>query len=351
VPRPIEAADFPAGRLLSREHHPGSLHQSLKQQQGEAPLAAVTSSAPPISRPAGHWRAFKKHWVVYVAGVLLPLILYCIFVGYPLVYNVYLSFVDWNGLSAHMKFVGFSNYTELFHDSIFWDSLTNTLRWVAGAIIFADGVAFLLAVFLRSNKVHLGTALRMLFFLPVTMSLVSISLMFSFILNPAFGVISVILQDIGLGSLNVDLLGNSSSAIYTLIAVFGWSYVGIPMMLFDAGLTQIPAELYEAARLEGAGTAQILFRVTMPILRPIFLVVTILAVIEALRTFDIVLVMTRGGPGTASDVLGYFMYIAAFTETRFGYGAAISTVILLFSAVFALTYLRRVGRDVLHASE
>ncbi len=312
---------------------------------------AVATPAPRVSRLAIQWRAFKKHWIVYVAGVLLPVTLYAIFVGYPLVYNVYLSFVDWNGLSTTMKFVGFSNYTELFHDPTFWDSLKNTLRWVAGAIVFADGVAFLFAVFFRSGKVHFGTFFRMLFFLPVTMSLVSISLMFSFILSPAFGVITVLLQDIGLGNLNVDLLGDSSTAIYTLIAVFGWSYVGIPMMLFDAGLTQIPGELYEAARIEGANSAQIMFRVTIPILRPIFLVVTILAVIEALRTFDIVLVMTRGGPGTASDVLGYFMYISAFTENRYGYGAAISTVLLLFSVVFALVYLRRVGRDVLHASE
>lgn len=311
----------------------------------------VATPAPHTSRSARQWRAFKKHWFVYVAGVLLPVMLYAVFVGYPLVYNVYLSFVDWNGLSATMKFVGLSNYNELFHDSIFWDSLKNTLRWVVGAIVFADGVAFLLAVFFRSGKVYFNTFFRMLFFLPVTMSLVSIGLMFSFILNPAFGVVSVILQDIGMGSLNVDLLGNSTSTIYTLIAVFGWSYVGIPMMLFDAGLTQIPGELYEAARIEGANSAQIMFHVTIPILRPIFLVVTILAVIEALRTFDIVLVMTRGGPGTASDVLGYFMYISAFTENRFGYGAAISTVLLLVSVVFALVYLRRVGRDVLHASE
>jgi ABC-type sugar transport system permease subunit len=175
--------------------------------------------------------------------------------------------------------------------------------------------------------------------------------MFSFILNSAFGVITVILQDIGMGNLNVDLLGDSGSAIYTLIFVFGWSYVGIPMMLFDAGLTQIPAELYETARIEGANGLQILRYVTIPILRPIFMVVTILAVIEALRTFDIVLVMTRGGPGTASDVLGYFMYIEAFTENRYGYGAAISTVILLLCGVFALVYLRRVGRDVLNATE
>jgi len=313
-------------------------------------VAAATTLVHYVTHPSTTWRAFRKHWFVYLAGVLLPVALYGTFVGYPLVYSVYLSFVDWNGLSANMKFVGLSNYSELFHDSIFWDSLKNTLKWIVGAIIFADGIAFLLAVFLRSHRVHFGTFFRLLLFLPVTMSLVSVGLMFSFILNPAFGVISVILQDIGLGSLNIDLLGDTNKVVYTLIVVFGWSYVGIPMMLFDAGLTQIPVELYEAAKIEGANGTQILRYVTIPMLRPIFIVVTILAVIEALRTFDIVLVMTRGGPGTTSDVLGYFMYITSFTETRFGYGASVSTVILLLSSLFAIVYLRRVGSDIFNAA-
>jgi ABC-type sugar transport system permease subunit len=118
-------------------------------------------------------------------------------------------------------------------------------------------------------------------------------------------------------------------------------------MLFDAGLTQIPQELYESSRLEGANAFQQLRFVTLPMLRPIFMVVTVLAVLEALRAFDLVLVMTRGGPGHASDTLGYFMWVQSFAERRFGYGAAISTVMLLMSSAFAVVYVRRAGRDAL----
>lgn len=314
-------------------------------------MAIAATRAETAARPVGLWHAFKKHWLVYLLGVALPLALYVAFVGYPLVYSVYLSFVDWNGLSAHMAFIGLGNYRELLNDGVFWDALTGTLKWTAGTLVFADGVAFVFAVFLRTGNVYFGTALRTLLFLPVTMSLVAIGLMFSFILNPAFGVINMVAQVAGLGNVNVDLLGNTGTVLFTLIAVFGWSYVGIPMMLFDAGLTQIPSELYEAARIEGAGGLQTLRYVTLPMLRPIFVVVTMLAVLDALRAFDIVLVMTRGGPGTTSDVLGYFMYITSFTETRFGYGASISTIILLLSTVFAIVYLRRVGSEILNASE
>ncbi|MDB5074581.1 MAG: binding-protein-dependent transporter inner rane component, partial [Chloroflexi bacterium] len=160
-----------------------------------------------------------------------------------------------------------------------------------------------------------------------------------------------IAQTFHLGVLNQDLLGNGDTTLYTLIAIFGWSYLGIPLMLFDAGLSQISPELYEAAKIEGASGLQSMWHITVPMLRPTFMIVTMLAVIEALRAFDLVAVMTKGGPGTASDVLGYFMYITAFDETRFGYAASVSTVILLMSAVFAIFYLRRVGSDVIRVTE
>jgi len=293
------------------------------------------------------WRTIKKHWLVYLLGVVLPVALFLVFVGYPLVYTVYLSFMDWNGLSAHITFVGLSNFVELVQDGTFWLSFANTVKWTAGTLLFADVFAFLLAVFLRSNKIYFGSLCRALLFLPVTMSLVAVGIMFSFILSPGFGALGVVLQAIGLGIQNPDLLGNSSTVTYTLIALFGWSYLGIPLMLFDAGITQIPGDLYEAAAMEGATDVQTLWHITIPMLRPIFMVVTMLAVIEALRAFDLVVVMTKGGPGNASNVLGYFMYITAFDETRLGYGASVSTVILVLSAAFAIVYLRRVGSEVL----
>ena len=179
------------------------------------------------------------------------------------------------------------------------------------------------------------------------MSLVAVGLMFSFIVSPAFGVFNVLFGYIGIGDPNVDLLGNPNSALYTLIAIFGWSYIGIAIILFHAAIRQIPEELYEAVRLDGERPPDVAPVITLPMLRPIFMVVTMLSVLEALRAFDLISVMTRGGPGNASQVLGFLMYRSAFNEQRVGYGAAISTVMLALSAVFAIVYLRRVGRSAL----
>lgn len=303
--------------------------------------------APPRVRSATwlQWRRLLQHREVFAFGVMLPLIVYLLFVGYPIVYTIFLSFRQWDGFSATIRYVGLENYRQLAADSDFWLALGNTVKWTGGSLLFANVLAFLLAVILRSRYIYFANVLRVCFFLPVTMSLVAIGLMFSFILTPAFGAVALVAQ--ALGVQEPDLLGDPNLALWTLIAVFGWSYLGIPLVLFDAGLTQVPEELYEAARLEGASGWQQMMLVTLPMLRPIFMVVTVLAVLEALRAFDLVLVMTRGGPGHASDTLGYFMWIQSFDERRFGYGAAISVVMLLLSSVFALIYVRRAGRDAL----
>ncbi len=295
---------------------------------------------------ARQWHEIRRHRTIFGLGVVLPFAIYLAFVGYPIAYTLYLSTQQWDGFSSVVSCVGLQNYRELLHDPDFWVSMENTIKWTVGTLLFTNVVAFVLAVVLRSRRVYFGPVLRLLFFLPVTMSLVAIGLMFAFILTPAFGALDLVAQALGFAS-GPDLLGNPGSALYTLIAVFGWSYLGIPLVLYDAGLTQIPEELYEAARLEGASSWQQMLLVTLPLLRPIFMVVTVLAVLEALRAFDLVLVMTRGGPGHASDTLGYLMWIQSFDERRFGYGAAISVVMLLLSSAFAVFYVRQTGRDAL----
>ena len=292
------------------------------------------------------WRRLLQHPEVFALGVLLPLGIYLVFVGYPVAYTVYLSFQEWDGFSRVVRYVGLQNYRLLFQDANFWIALVDTLEWVAGTLLFTNVAAFLLAVVLRSRLIFFGRWLRVFFFLPVTMSLVAIGLMFSFILTPAFGALSQIAQWFGF-AWHPDLLGDPGTALWTLIVVFGWSYIGVPLVLYDAGLTQIPEELYEAARLEGASSFQQMMLVTLPMLRPIFMVVTVLAVVEAIKAFDLVLVMTRGGPGHASDTLGYFMWIQSFDERRFGYGAAVGVVMLVLASAFAVIYVRRAGRDAL----
>jgi multiple sugar transport system permease protein/raffinose/stachyose/melibiose transport system permease protein len=168
-------------------------------------------------------------------------------------------------------------------------------------------------------------------------------------MNPVFGGLNEALRLIGLGALTQQWLTNPTLVMYSLICVFSWSYIGVSMMLFHAGISQIDPELYEMATLEGANFFQTLWMVTLPMLRPVMTVVVTLTVISSLKAFDLVLLMTKGGPYKMSNVLGYFMYTEAFHKYRFGYGAAISVIILLLSSVFAAVYLRNIAKGALHA--
>lgn len=300
-------------------------------------------------RQWGLWRYFRKHLFVYSTGIFLPLLLYAVFIGYPILHTIYLSFTHWNGLTPDVEFAGLANYRRLVGDAAFKQSLVNNLIWAVVTILFPVVLGFLLAVFLQSGKVYFATLFRSLIFLPVTMSLVTIGLMFSLMLNPAFGAVNEALRAVGLGFLIREWLGDHRIALYTLIAVFGWAYTGMPMILYHAGISQIPTELFDAARIEGAGPVQTLRYVTIPLLSPVTVIVTMLTVIQSLRAFDLVMVMTQGGPFGTTSVLGYFMYKESFWNSRFGYGAAISVVILLLSSVFAVIYLRRVAGESLHA--
>ncbi len=293
----------------------------------------------------------KEHWFIATFGVVVPFALFCVFVGYPIAYNVFLSFMKWNGLSPLLQAVGLRNYVGLVNTVVFWTTLLNTFKWLIGTVLLANVFGLLFAVAFQARNMYLPTLFRSLTFLPVTMSLVSVGIMFAFILDPTFGMVGDVLRVLGLGSVRPELLGNPKIAIYTLIAVFGWSYLAIPMMIYHAGISQISPELYEAAWLEGAGRAHVLRYITIPSLRPVTVVVTIYSIIQGFRNFDLIATVTSGGPGNATNVLGFYMYILAFQERFFGSGAAVSSIILVLSLLFIVTYLKRVGENTLHASE
>lgn len=301
-----------------------------------------------ISRALGQ---LKEHWFVALFGVLIPMALFSTYVGYPIVYNVYLSFMKWNGFAPRLQPIGLQNYLFLLQSAGFWTSFFNSVKWLVGTVVIANVFGLLFAASLQARTVYLPTLFRSLTFLPVTMALVSIGLMFAYILDPNFGMVDALMRAFGGHAPKEGLLGNPHAALYTLIAIFGWSYLGIPLMIYHAGISQIPPELYESAWLEGAGRAQVMRYVTLPALRSVVVIVTIYSVIEGFRNFDLIASVTRGGPGDATDVLGYYLYIEAFQERFFGIGAAVSVVILVLSVAFVATYLKRVGEDTLHASE
>jgi ABC-type sugar transport system permease subunit len=293
------------------------------------------------------WHELKQHWFIYLGGIVVPFVAYAIFIGYPLIDTFRLSFYSWNGLKL-IKYIGWENYKTLFRDPNFIRSLVNNLKWTVVTLLFPVVGGLLLAIFLNSKKIFGSSLVRALLFLPCTMSLASIGLMFSMILNPAFGGLNEALKALGLEFLIQGWLDDPKIVIYTLALVFSWSYIGICMMLFHAGISQIDPELHELATLEGANPLQRLWYVTLPMIRPVFIVVTMLCVMSSLKTFDLVYMMTKGGPFKTSNVLAYFMYLEAFHKFKFGYGASISVMILLLSSIFIAIYLRNISREAFH---
>jgi len=291
---------------------------------------------------------FARHPFVFIIGIFIPLILWGIFIGFPLVNAISLSFYKWDGISSHMPFVGLQNYINLVHDPAFIRSLVNNLKWAVLTIVFPVGLGLLLAVILHSGNIYFSNVFRAIIFLPTTMSLVGVGIMFSLILSPSFGALNTLFNSIGLQFLAQDWLGNSKLALYTLIFVFSWGYIGLPMIMFYAGISGIPEELYEAAALEGIGAFQNLRYITLPLLGPVTTMTIMLTVINSLRAFDLVMVMTYGGPFGQTTVLGYFMYLETFGNYKFGYGASISVTILLLSVIFAIIYIKNVASEAMH---
>jgi ABC-type sugar transport system permease subunit len=310
--------------------------------------AALSTAHSKSDRPRRFVGLFSQRFVILLLGIGLPLFVYALFVGYPIIYNVYLSLTRWNGLSPRIDFVGLSNYRQLPSDRNFYLSLLNTLQWAGISLIIHVVLGMAVAIALFSGRMYFPTLFRSLLFLPVTMSLVAVTLMFSLILSPGFGVLDQTLHMLGLESFSRAWLGDYSITLYILIFIDAWAYFGVPLMLFHAGLGNIDKEQFEAARLDGANGLQIAWHVIVPNMRPVVLIVTMLSIIHSLKAFDVVSVMTRGGPAGGTNVLGYYMYVISFWRNQFGYGAAIAVVMLILSIGFAFGYLRNVAKDTLH---
>ena len=267
---------------------------------------------------------------------LLPAFLVFVpFVLAPFMHTVGLSFYDWDGLTA-AAFTGFDNYREAFANALVRSAFGHAL-----VLIFFFGVLpVLLALPLAVSSAHArvpgGNALRTLIFLPQALPVVVVGVSWGWILAHD-GPLNAALHAVGLEALAVDWLGSFSWALPSLGLVGAWTLIGLCVTLFFAGLQQIPASLYDAAAVDGAGRWREFFAVTLPGLKGPIAVALSVTVIAALRTFDLVFVTTRGGPGTETVVPGVLIYRRAFEDGRLGSAAAIA--VLLSLLVFAVTFL------------
>ncbi|MFP4230551.1 MAG: carbohydrate ABC transporter permease [Spirochaetaceae bacterium] len=276
----------------------------------------------------------------------VPVIIYLIWVIGPMIYSFYLSLTNWDGFSDP-RFTGLANFRRLFGDSVFYISLWNNLEWIVVFMTVPIVTGLFLAMILNRD-IPGAKMLKAGFFAPMVLSLVVTGLVWSWLYNPRFGLINNVLRMIGLGSFARGWLSDPDVVMEAIIAVAVWRQVGYVMVLYLAGLQSVDINLIDAAEVDGAGAMQRFFHVILPQLAPVTVVVVVINIIDSLRAFDLVSVMTRGGPYNSSSVLANFMYIEAFNNYRMGYGAAISVVLFLISLVFIMFYLTRIAREESH---
>lgn len=303
-----------------------------------APAGAVlprarADKATPGPRGAGSSRR-RLRWqpaYVFLAPALLIL---SIFVVYPIGQSFWVSLHDWSIGAEEQPWVGLGNYRELFEDPRFWNALKVTLLFTVVSVGIQLVLGFLLAQWLQETK-RLTRVLRSIYFFPTIVALATIGLVWRFLLDPQIGLVAGWTERVGGDPLN--WLQSTTLALPAVIVVGIWKNLGFTMLLMLAGLQGVPAELTEAARLDGANRRQVLRYVTLPSMRPTLLFAAVILTIQSLQLFDLVFAMTRGGPLFKTESLVTYMYTRGFEEFRFGYASAIAWVlfalILLVSAI------------------
>ncbi|MEF2878780.1 MAG: sugar ABC transporter permease [Blautia sp.] len=278
-------------------------------------------------------------------GILfvLPAFLYMlVFVGYPILRNIVLSFQDvtaFNLVQGEKNFVGLANYTEIFKDSVFRTSLGNTLLFTVCCLVVQFLIGFALAVFFNKRFV-ISKPLRGILLVPWMIPITVTALIFKLLFATDIGVLNYILKSLHLISENIEWLTTPSTAMIALICANVW--IGIPfnMILISTGLTTIPKELYESASIDGATGVQSFFKITLPLLRPTIESVLILGFIYTFKVYDLVYVMTSGGPVNSTHMLSTYSYKLSFDMFQYSKGSAVANVLLVILMVVGVFYLR-----------
>jgi len=299
---------------------------SLPEQQ---PSLAPTRGSDPMHRRREALAAY-----LLLAPAMLAFLLFMLI---PVILSFLLSFYKWSGISlTSLKFVGLDNYTKMLNDDVFWTALKNNMVFIVLGMTAAVVLGLVVAVLLEQSF-RGSIFFRGLYFLPTVLSIVVIGIVFTFLLSPVFGIIKPLLALVGVEA-DPAPLGDPNQVLYVLIGVETWRNFGFAMFLFVAGLKALDHNLVEAARLDGATGWQTFWHVTLPQLRPVTLMVATLVGIGMLKLFDLVYVMTGGGPSHATEVLNTFSYQQGFQFNQVGYGATIAVVLLFVT--FLLTIVR-----------
>ncbi len=297
-------------------------------QQVEAPPRA--DAAPPIKRR----RELGDLWValLFIAPAAIG---FGVFYLYPTLRGIYLSFTEYSLLGTP-EFIGLENYQNIVGDELFWNAMKVTLWYVILNIGFQTVIALGLAVLM--HRLTQSTVLRGLVLTPYLIAMVVVSLLWFWMLDFNIGIVNELIEAIGLN--RIPFFGSETWAIPTIAWVNVWRFVGYTALLIFAGLQTIPISVYEAAALDGSSEWRTFWRITVPLLRPILVLVLVLTVIGSFQIFDTVAVTTAGGPGNASRVIMFYIFERAFERSDFGYASALSMILFVILAGVAIAQMK-----------
>ena len=278
----------------------------------------------------------------------LPLAVFAIFVIWPLASSFYYSFTNWNGFNPNYDYVGLDNFRKIYTDKLFFQAAINTALWMIAAILLPTALGLGLALLIDS-RVPGSAAFKSIFYLPICLSAVVVGQIWVWIYQPDWGLLNTVLEALTGERSQYAWLAKPDTALWSVIVAWSWQQTGLSMVIFLAGLTTIPEDLLEVCEIEGATTVQRIRLIVIPLLAPATVVVIALSVINSLKGFDILYIMTGGGPFNSSDTLAMHMYNESFKKYLMGYGSAISVVLFLIALTIIRIYFRQLRKvDELH---
>lgn len=291
----------------------------------------------------------KRSIAICATVFLIPVFFFLVvYIFYPIIDTFIISGYKWNGISADRTFIGLANWKTLLTDTTFWTAFLHNLIIMVCSIVIQIPIGLLLATFIEfiAKKKGASRVFKTLWFLPYLMSSVAIGFLFTYALATNGGIISTISGWFGGG--NVDLLGNPKTALFTVILIIAWQFIPFYMVYAMAGYSGISADVYEAALIDGATKGQYFWSVALPLLKPTLVAGAILSLVGSLKYFDLIYVMTGGGPGTSTELMATYMYKLSFSQFNMGYGSAVAGgmfILITAVALIANKLLNRGGED------
>ena len=302
-----------------------------------------------LTRPAVSRTVRQQRLRADIAGISPTLVLYGVFIVVPMLIALFLSLTRWN-IVGSLQWAGFSNWSHFFSDPIAHHSLLVTLELAGLSWLIQTPLAMALGIFIAGTQRY-RALYAALYLLPLLMSTAGLALMWQGVLEPTFGGLASLGHSLHLSILNQNWLGSTSITFFVIVAIITWQFVPFHMLIYQAGRRAIPAELYDAAKVDGANIRQAFRHITLPQLRYTIVTSSTLIIVGSLTYFDIIYILTLGGPGDTTRVLAMDMYNVGFMETTFGYASVLAVVLGLIGIIVAVALVRLTGFGTMESTQ